>query len=126
MKFRGKAVILGLVLCCALAGAGLAAEKLAWDGKEWKEFTHELKVAYIKGVLNMAAYETAAGGASRAVCISKAFTEELKVKTLGQVIKEVDAYYQKNPQKMDTPVIDVLLRQCTKLCPPEPAAEKKK
>ena len=34
----------------------------------------------------MAAYETAVGGAGRAVCISKEFTEELKTKTMGQVM----------------------------------------
>ena len=126
MKFRGLAVILGLALCFALASPGLAAEKLAWDGNEWKEFKLEHKVAYIKGVLNMAAYETAVGGAGRSLCISKAFTEELKTKTLGQVVKEVDQYYQENPKKLNTPIIDVLLRQCTQLCPPETSAEKKK
>lgn len=129
MKLRGKAVILGLALCLGLATAGFAAQQLAWTGKEWtnqKEFTFKLKVAYIKGVLNMAAFETAVGGESRAVCISKAFTEELKSKTMGQVVKEVDQYYQDNPQKMNTPIIDVLLRQCTALCPPETGKEKKK
>lgn len=126
MKFRGKAAILALALGLALAANGLAQENLAWTGTEWKEFTHQLKVAYVKGVLNMAAYETAAGGSGRSICISKAFTEELKAKTMGQVIAEVDKFYRETPGKMNTPVIDVLLRQCSLLCPAEPPAAQKK
>lgn len=118
--------MLALALLLVLGPGALAQQQLAWDGTHWKEFPQEIKVAYVKGVLNMAAYETASGGAGRALCISKAFTEELKAKTMGQVISEVDKYYQDNPGKLQTPVIDVLLRQCTKLCPPEPAKPEKK
>jgi hypothetical protein len=53
--------------------------------------------------------------------------EELKNKTVGQVIGDVDKFYQENPAKLKTPVIEVVLRQCTQICPAEPpAAEKKK
>jgi len=46
---------------------------------------------------------------------------------VGQVVAEVDKFYQDNPKKMSTPVIEVILRTCTKLCPPEaPAGVKKK
>jgi hypothetical protein len=127
MKLRGRIFILGLAMVVALSTGALGqTRQLAWDGAQWKEFPQAIKVVYVKGVLNMAAYETASGGAGRGPCISKAFTEELKTKTMGQVVNEVDAYYKDNPGKMNTPVIDVLLRQCSKLCPPEKAAEKKK
>ena len=66
------------------------------------------------------------GGSSRAACISKGLVDELKTKTIAQVVQEVDNYYKQNPAKMSTPVLEVILRNCTKLCPPEPAAEKKK
>jgi hypothetical protein len=129
MNFRGKVGILGLAVLLALAtGAYAQSPPLAWDGTQWKEFNHEVKVAYVKGVLNMASFETAmvpAGGP--APCVSRAFTEELKTKTLGQVIAEVDKFYKDNPGKMKTPVIEVVLQRCTKLClVPPPAGGKKK
>lgn len=127
MNFKGKAAILGLVVLLALATGALAqSQPLAWDGTQWKEFNQAIKVAYVKGVLNMASFETAMGGAGRAACISRAFTEELKDKTLGQVIAEVDKFYKENPGKMKTPVIEVLMQRCTKLCPPEPTVKEKK
>ena len=129
MKLQGKAAFIGMALVFVLAvGALAAAEKgFLWDGTHWKDMTPELKVAYIKGIGNMADVETAAGGAGRAVCISKSFVDELKTKSVSQVIAEVDAFYKENPGKMSTPVIEVILRRCTKLCPPEaPAAGKKK
>jgi len=128
MNFKEKAGILGLALLLALATGALAQpQPLAWDGSQWKEFSQEIKVAYVKGVMNMASFETAMGGAGMASCISRAFTEELKTKTLGQVIAEVDKFYKDNPGKMKTPVIEVILQRCTKLCPvAPPAGEKKK
>ena len=127
MNFKGKAGILGLVMLLALTTGALAkSEPLAWDGTQWKEFNQEIKVAYVKGILNMASFETAMGGAGRTACISRSFTEELKTKTLGQVITEVDKFYQENPGKMKTPVIEVLMQRCTKLCPVEPPAKEKK
>ena len=127
MKFRGKAVILGLALCFALVTTGLAAEKgFMWDGTQWKDLGQELKVAYIKGVGNMADFEVGTGGSSRAACISKGLVDELKTKTIAQVVQEVDTYYKQNPGKMSSPVLEVILRNSTKLCPPETAAEKKK
>jgi hypothetical protein len=132
MKFRGKACILGLLVLSLLALGVLAAETgsqqgYLWNGSHWKDMSPELKVAYVKGIGNMADFETASGGKGRAACISKAFVDELKTKTIGQVVSEVDSYYQANPTKMSSPVIEVILRSCTKLCPPEaPATEKKK
>jgi len=120
MHLKGKAGILGLVILLALVGGALAQQQLAWDGSQWKEFNQDIKVAYVKGILNMASFETAMGGGGRAACISRSFTEELKTKTLGQVIAEVDKFYKDNPQKMKTPVIEVILQKCTKLCPVEP------
>jgi hypothetical protein len=127
MNFTGKAGILGLAMLLALATGALAqTQPLAWNGTHWKEFTQEIKVAYVKGMLNMASFETAMGGSGRGACVSRAFTEELKTKTLGQVIAEVDKFYKDNPGKMKTPVIEVVMQRCTKLCPAAPPAGGKK
>jgi hypothetical protein len=127
MKLRGKAAILGLALCFALTAVSFAAEKgFLWNGNDWKGLTPELKVAYVKGIGNMADFEMGADSSGRAACIAKAFVDELKTKTVGQVVQEVDQYFKENAGKMSTSVIEVILRRCTKLCPPETAAGKKK
>jgi len=124
MKFRGSAWVLVLVMLFALGTAALAAEKgFLWDGTQWKDMTNDIKVAYVKGIGNMADFETAAAGRSAAPCISKGFVDELKTKSISQVIAEVDKFYKENPAKLDLPVVAVILQRCTKLC--APAAEKK-
>ena len=124
MKFRGRGWVLVLVMFFALGTAALAAEKgFLWDGTQWKDMSTDIKVAYVKGIGTMADFETAAVGASRAACISKGFVDELKTKTISQVIAEVDKFYKENPAKLDLPVVAVILQRCTKLC--APAAEKK-
>ena len=124
MKFWGRGWVLVLAMLFALSPAALAAEKgFLWDGTQWKDMTTDIKVAYVKGIGNMADFENAAGGAGQAACISKGFVTELKTKTIAQVIAEVDKYYKENPTKLDMPVVAVILQRCTKLC--APAAEKK-
>jgi hypothetical protein len=125
MKFRGIASVSVLLMLFALATAALAAEKgFLWNGAQWKDMTNDIKVAYVKGIGNMADFETAAAGSTPPPCISKGFVDELKTKTVAQVIAEVDKYYQENPGKMDMPVIAVIMQRCTKLCA-VPAAGKK-
>jgi hypothetical protein len=125
MKFRGIACVSVLVMLIALATAALAAEKgFLWDGTQWKDMTKDIKVAYVKGIGNMADFETGAAGPNPPPCIAKGFVDELKTKTIAQVIVEVDKYYQENPGKMDMPVIAVIMQRCTKLCPAPPAGKK--
>jgi hypothetical protein len=123
MKFRGTTILAGLALCLALAISSLAAEKgFMWDGTQWKALGSDLKVAYVKGVGNMADFEAGAGAGGQAGCISKALVTELKSKSVGQVVQEVDKYYQDNPGKMNSPVLEVILRASTKLCAPASTA----
>ncbi len=125
MKFKGVTGISLLVMLMVLATAALAVEKgFLWDGTQWKDMTKDIKVAYVKGIGNMADFENAAGGSGKAACISKGFVDELKTKTITQVIAEVDKYYQDNPGKLNTPVIAVIMQRCTKLCAAPPAGKK--
>ena len=117
MKFKECSVLFGAGDALALATAALAADKgFLWDGTQWKDMNTDIKVAYVKGIGNMADFETAAGGSGPAPCISKGFVDELKTKTIAQVIAEVDKFYQENPTKLKMPVIAVIMQRCTKLC----------
>lgn len=123
MKIRRIASFSVLILF-ALATTALAVDKgFLWDGTQWKDMGTDIKVAYVKGIGNMADFETAAAGKNPAPCISKGFVDELKTKTISQVIAEVDKFYKENPTKLNMPVIAVILQRCTQMC--APAAGKK-
>ncbi len=126
MKSKAVVVALGLVLLCAMAAGALAQESgkaFLWNGTHWAQVSADGKAGYIFGIGNLADFEVAASR-GKAVCISQAFVKELKTKTVAQIVQTVDKYYQDNPGKLDKPVIEVVLRQCTTVCPPE-GAEKK-
>jgi hypothetical protein len=99
------------------------------NGTHWTQWSNQDKLVYIRGLGNWADFVTAAQaqrGKSFEFCISKTLVNELKAKSLGQIVAEVDAYYRENPGKLDTSVIEVVLRRCTNACPPEGGARGKK
>ena len=67
----------------------------------------------------------AVSGKDKAGCISAGFVNELKNKTIDGIINEVDTYYKAKPENLKTPVVEVVLRQCTALCKPKAAAAPK-
>jgi hypothetical protein len=116
-----KIVLLALAaLCClCLTTAGLAAEKGSlWDGNQWVNLPYDAKVGYIKGVGNLADYEVASakGGFSG---IAPAFEQGLRGQTVDQIVKSVDKFYADNPGKLNSLVLEVILRTCSTACPPE-------
>jgi hypothetical protein len=126
MKFQGKVGLAALVVVLLLAGAALAQEKaFLWDGNQWPQLSFDAKVGYVKGVGNLADFEAGAGK-GKIACVSRAFADELKTKTVNQIIAEVDKYYNENPGKLSTSVLEVILIRCTKACPPGMGAGTKK
>ena len=119
-------VVLALVSVALAQGQQTKPHPHMWDGTHWKEFSKEIKVAYIKGIGNMADFEVAVSGKDKAGCISAGFVDELKTKTVDGIVKEVDKYYKDNPGKMSTSVVEVVLRQCTAMCKPAAQATKQK
>ncbi len=128
MKITVKAVLMTSALMLALAGVALSQgmKPEMWNGTHWKEFSSDVKVAYIKGIGNMADFEVAVGGKERAGCIAPAFVNDLKGKTIEDIVKEVDKYYKEHPDKATTPVVEVVLRECTSMCKPGAQAAPKK
>jgi hypothetical protein len=110
------------VMTGALAAAAPAVEAnqaFLWNGVHWQQITQEGKAGYIFGIGNLADYEIAASKDRKQVCVSRAFVDVMKNKTPMQIIQQVDQYYQDNPGKLDTLVIEVILGQLIK---PSPAA----
>ncbi len=127
-----RRTIIAFLLVCGLALAGgnsLPAQEqqpFLWDGNHWLQLSYDAKVGFLKGMGNLADYEVALGGSDRRACLSRALVSDLKGQTIDQMIKEVDKHYQDNPTKLSTSVIEVIMRRCTKLCPPETAGGEKK
>lgn len=118
---RASILALAAALILLAGTAGLTAEKaFLWNGDHWKQVSLDGKVGYIFGIGNLADFEVAAGsGRGRNACISKAFVADLHKRTVMQIVQEVDKYYQDNPGKSNTSVIEVVLQRCTSVCPPE-------
>jgi hypothetical protein len=127
MSLRGKVLIAAMVLLLGLTTGAQAAGKTAflWDGSHWSQVSFDGKAGYIFGMGNLADFENAASK-GQGVCVSRAFADQLKNKTVDQIIASVDQFYKDNPDKLKTSVIEVVLRQCTTVCPPEMKSGEKK
>lgn len=130
MKFCGKSAFLALaVVLVLIAGAVAAMERADFiNGTQWTQWSNQDKLVYMRGVGNWADFVTEAQtqrSKTFEFCISKVLVEALKTKSLGQIVAQVDAYYRENPGKLNTSVIEVILRRCTTACPPEGAAKGK-
>jgi hypothetical protein len=112
---------IGLLLgaMVATAPAATTGKAFLWNGENWRQVSQEGKAGYIFGMGNLADFEAAASRGRTAPCVSGAFVQDLKNTTVMQIIQAVDKFYQDNPKKLDTPVIEVILRQYTNICPPE-------
>lgn len=118
MKFRGIVGLLALVVFLALAGGGLAQQKgFLWDGNQWPQLTYDAKVGYVKGVGNLADFEVGSSK-GKGTPIAQALVQELKAKTVEQIIEQIDKFYSENPGKLGTSVLEVMLIRYTEFRPP--------
>jgi hypothetical protein len=115
---------------CFTTGAWAALEKAELiNGNHWSQWSQQDKLIYVRGITNWADFVAAAQPKKARTwefCISQVFVHELKTKSLGQIVGDVDAYYKENPEKMSTSVIEVILRRSTNVCPTEGGAKEKK
>jgi hypothetical protein len=119
MRAAATLLVVG-VMVAALAAAAPAVETnqaFLWNGVHWQQVTTDGKAGYIFGIGNLADYEVAASKDRKQVCVSRSFVDVMKTKTPLQIIQQVDQYYQDNPGKLDTLVIEVILGQLIKASP---------
>lgn len=120
MRRAGAILIVVGVMVGALAAATLAADPnqaFLWNGVHWQQVTMDGKAGYIFGIGNLADYEVAASKGRKPALVSRAFVDDLKARTPMQIIQQVDKYYQDNPGKLDTLVLEVILGQLIKPAP---------
>jgi hypothetical protein len=121
-------VVVGLMVggMATMAPAMGTGKAFLWTGIHWRQVSEDGKAGYIFGIGNLADFEEAASR-GRMPCISRAFVDDLKTRTVMQIIQEVDKYYQANPANLSTPVIEVVLGKLAKVAPVEtPPGTKKK
>jgi hypothetical protein len=126
MNLRGKmALLIPLLVLVLAAGTWGAMEKAEMiNGVQWTKWSNQNKLVYIRGVSNWVDFDSAAQIQTQArtgkhwfsmsMCVAKA----LKTKSLGQVVADVDNYYRNHPGDLDVSVIEVILRDSAKICPP--------
>jgi hypothetical protein len=78
----------------------------------------------IFGMGNLAGFKVAATRGKGPACLSKTFADDVKSRTVMHVVQDMDKFYQENSGKLDTPVIEMVLRRCTKAGPPDTVRRK--
>ena len=127
MKSRAALAFLMIVLGLALVGGAWAQSRAEMiNGSHWTKWSQEDKLVYVRGLTNWADFITEAQtqkGKTSEYCMSKVVVDELRNKTLGQIVNDIDTYYRENPGKMNDSVIEAMLRHSTNVCNPAPGAK---
>jgi hypothetical protein len=130
MKFWKTRALLTVALGLALAAGAVAQQRAEMiNGNHWTKWSQENKLVYVRGLTNWADFINEAGaqrGKTMEYCMSNVLVGELRNKTLGQIVSDVDAYYKDNPGKMNNTVVEAILRHSTTVCNPAPGAKEKK
>ncbi len=126
MKPRKALVTTGLVLACLLLlGWGLMATPIQAKGKEmrllkgdlWQQMTLNSKVAFVWGMGHVVEIEKELmhrfPRLKRDSFVLKVL-EGMADVPMSTVVTEVDAFYQANPDKLSTPVVQVIWDQLIK------------
>ncbi len=120
-KFRFGVLLVSL-FCCSLALPPVSwGQPFMLDGTHWQDISYDAKVTYIKGIGNMADFEVQADGPKKGqgYCIAYMLVQEFKDCSIDSVVKEIDKFYQENPKELKKPVLEVMIRRASQLCPPE-------
>ena len=112
LKSRLRAMLVAACAVTALAGGAAQAQEIPLvTGEHWTKSTEQSKKAYLVGLTNMLQVEVAyqAGNTlPESQTVVPRFAKGLKGNTLDGAIAKVDAWYAKNPGRMQQPVIETI------------------
>ena len=112
LKSRLRAMLVAACAVTALAGGAAQAQEIPLvTGEHWTKSTEQSKKAYLVGLTNMLQVEVAyqAGHTlPESQTVVPRFAKGLKGNTLDGAIAKVDAWYAKNPGRMQQPVIETI------------------
>ncbi|MBL8258678.1 MAG: hypothetical protein JNM60_02540 [Candidatus Competibacteraceae bacterium] len=108
----------------AAAIAAAKAELPYPDGEKWAAATEREKLAYLLGIMNMAMAEYQLTGVKpKYRTLVPRMVQSLDGKTLREIMKAVDGYYQANPNRGKRSIFEVIWTEvvASKPAPSQPA-----
>lgn len=104
-----------MILACALVAApwvnARAQEVPVVTGEHWTKSSEQVKKAYLVGLANAVQIELAYAGsnqASDAQSVMPRLARGMKGQTLDGVRDALDAWYAKNPDRIQRPVVEII------------------
>ena len=112
LKSRLRAMLVAACAVAALAGGAAQAQEIPLvTGEHWTKSTEQSKKAYLVGLTNMLQVEVAYQAGNTlpdSQTVVPRFAKGLKGHTLDGAIAKVDAWYARNPGRMQQPVIETI------------------
>ncbi len=112
LKSRLRATLLAACTAAALAGGAAQAQEIPLvTGEHWTRSTEQTKKAYLVGMTNMLQVEIAYQAGKPlpdAQTVVPRFAVGLKGQTLDGAIAMLDAWYARNPNRLQQPVIETI------------------
>jgi hypothetical protein len=105
------AAVAACMTVAVLAGPARAADIPLVTGEQWTASTEQVKKGYLVGIANLVQVELAFGGATPAAdaqSIVPRMARGLRGQTLDSVREGLDAWYAKNPGRLQRPVIETI------------------
>ena len=112
LKSRLRATLVAVCTVAALAGGAAQAQEIPLvTGEHWTKSTEQNKKAYLVGLTNMLQVEIAYQAGNTlpdSQTVVPRFAKGLKGHTLDGAIAKLDAWYAKNPGRMQQTVVETI------------------
>ena len=112
LKSRLRAMLVAACAVAALAGGAAQAQEIPLvTGEHWTKSTEQSKKAYLVGLTNMLQVEIAYQAGNTlpdSQTVVPRFAKGLKGHTLDGAIAKLDAWYAKNPGRMQQTVVETI------------------
>ena len=109
--FGGLVLVMWLAAWSVVGSAERAPELLT--GELWQTMSPDAKVAFVWGIGNLVEFERAQAG-TQPPAGSKSFipflVKGLSGKSINEVVRQVDTYYDAHPDQVKRPVVDAIFQ----------------